>query len=106
MNEFMYLDLKRPATIQDVLEAVIKLSTHDEAEVLELAGAGRLQELFPFRAGEGDVLPSDFASEHELVQASAMPLSTRQRLATIEASVSSSSSTSTVPARRYQEREA
>ncbi len=84
MNDYIHLDLKRPATIQDVLEAVVKLSAHDEADVLELSCTGRLQKLFPFSAGERSELPSDFASEHELVQAPALPLSTRHGLAPIE----------------------
>jgi len=87
MNEFMTLDLKGPATIEAVLEAVVKLSEYDEAQVLELVSAGKLREIVPFRAATSSEVAPDFVSEEELVQASAFPLATEDRRTLIQSSM-------------------
>ncbi len=49
MSEFMQLEASSPATLGAVVEAVTRLSTFSEAQILELVSAGKIRELFPFR---------------------------------------------------------
>jgi hypothetical protein len=86
MNEFMKLDLDAPATIEDVLKAVVMISERDETEIQQLATEGRLREIFPFRARELQT-PPDFESHEALTRASAMPLTRIERRDLIQASM-------------------
>ena len=79
MSEFKKLNLKGPATLKAVLEAVAHLGSYDETQVAALAAEGRLQELFPFRPATFDEPIDDFNSEEEIVEASPRPLSAAQR---------------------------
>jgi hypothetical protein len=87
MRNFMNLDLKAPATMEAVLEAVVRLSAYDETQLLDLVSAGRLHEVFPFRPSKTDVIAPDFATENELIEASAFPLDRKERAALIQSSM-------------------
>jgi hypothetical protein len=91
MSEFMRLDAKRPATLGAVVEAVARLSTLSEAQILELVSAGRIGELFPFMPAADKRIPSDTETDENLVVASAQPLTRKQRDALIESSLPASS---------------
>jgi len=100
MSEFIKLEANSPATLGAVVEAVTRLSTLSEAQILELVSAGKIQELFPFHP-RSEALPADTVAEEDLVEASALPLSRERRAALIQSSVPVSSSRSakqTVPA--------
>jgi hypothetical protein len=88
MSEFIELDAKAPATLGAVVEAITRLSTLGEAEILELVSKGKIQEMFPFRPNQGgtDIGP-DFVAEEDLVEASPEPLSREKRAAHIQASM-------------------
>ena len=87
MSEFNKLAADSPATLGAVVEAVTRLSTLSEAQILELVSAGKIADLFPFRPNRPDELPADTVDESELKKASAMPLSRERRAALIEASM-------------------
>jgi len=87
MSEFMRLDAKTPATLGAVVEAVTRLSTWSEAQILELVSAGKIEELFPYKPASGQPIPADTVAEDELAEASARPLSRKQRDALIESSL-------------------
>jgi len=87
MSEFMLLDAETPATVEAVVEAVVRLSAFSEEQLLEMVSAGKLHEMFPFRPISGQSVPPDYVSEGELVEASALPLSREQRNALLEASL-------------------
>src|SRR5450631_3487290 len=87
MSEFMLLDANAPATLEAVVEAVTRLSTFSEAEILELVSAGKLKDVFRFKTPSNRPLPADFVDEGDLVEASALPLSREQRRALIKSSV-------------------
>jgi hypothetical protein len=97
MSEFSKLDANAPATLGAVVEAVTRLSTFSEAQILELVSAGKIKDLFPFRPSRPDELPADTVNESDLEEASAMPLSRERRAALIQASMPSSSSRSVKP---------
>jgi len=86
MSKFMTLNSEGPATLGAVLEAVTELSTLGEAKILELVTAGKIAEVFPFKPAKAR-LPADTQSEAQLVEASAMPLSRKQRDALIQVSL-------------------
>jgi hypothetical protein len=98
MSEFSKLEANAPATLGAVVEAVTRLSTFSEAQILELVSAGKIKDLFPFRPNRSDELPADTVNESELTEASAMPLSRERRAALIQASMPASSSHSGKPA--------
>jgi len=50
MSEFRHLDTKEPAQMGAVVEAVLRLSTFSERQILDLVSEGQLGELFPFRS--------------------------------------------------------
>ena len=87
MSDFSDLDLKGPATIEAVIEAVVHLSAYDEAQVQEFVAAGRLSELFPFSPLSSEPLATDFVAEDELVEASPFPLDDRKRKMLIQSSM-------------------
>jgi hypothetical protein len=87
MSEFISLDAKAPATIEAVVEVVMRLSTYSEAQILELVSAGKLSEAFPFRPKSGHAVPADFVSEDDLIEASARPLTRAQRSALTQSSM-------------------
>jgi hypothetical protein len=62
MSEFMILDSKAPATMEAVVEAVMRLSTLSEPQILELVSAGKLGEVFPFRPNGGHSMPPNAKS--------------------------------------------
>jgi hypothetical protein len=97
MSQFSQLKANAPATLGAVVEAVTRLSTLSEAQILELVSAGKVKDLFPFRPTHSDGLPADTVDERELSEASAMPLSRERRTALIQASMPSSSSRSGKP---------
>jgi hypothetical protein len=97
MSKFSELEANAPATLGAVVEAVTRLSTLGEAQILELVSAGKIKDLFPFRPNLADVLPSDTMAESELEEASASPLSRKRRAALIKASMPSGSSRSLKP---------
>jgi hypothetical protein len=87
MSEFMRLDARAPATLGAVVEAVTRLSTLGEARILELVSAGKIADLFPFKPSGDQPIPSDTMDEEELMEASALPLSRRQRDTLIQSSL-------------------
>jgi hypothetical protein len=93
MSRFVRLDADQPATLGAVVEAVIRLSTYDEARMLELASAGRIQELFPFGPDRPDDIGPDFVDEKDLIEASPAPLSRKGRAMHLEASLPAHSNT-------------
>ena len=60
MSEFMLLDAKAPATLGAVVEAVTRLSTLSEAQILELVSAGRVAEWFPFKPARERAAPGRY----------------------------------------------
>jgi len=94
----MKLEANSPATLGAVVEAVTRLSTYSEAQILEFVSAGKIKELFPFRPTRPDELPPDTVEEGDLVEASAMPLSREQRAALIQSSLPTTSTARTVAA--------
>ena len=110
----MQLDASQPATLGAVVEAVTRLSTYGEAQILELASSGKIKELFPFRPTRPVQLPPDTVEEGDLVEASAMPLSSEERGALIHSSMPKNSAPRPVKAggsrgrrstrKRYSER--
>lgn len=101
MSEFIELDAKAPATLGAVVEAITRLSTLGETEILELVSAGKIQEVFPFRPNHGTDVGPDFVAEEELVEASPEPLTREKRAAHIQASMPGSrKSSSRVPTGR------
>jgi hypothetical protein len=87
MSEFRELDARAPATLGSVVEAITRLSTLGEAEVLELVSTGKIQEMFPFRPNSVTDIGPDFVAEEDLVEASPEPLSPEERAAHIHASM-------------------
>jgi hypothetical protein len=90
MSEFKELDAKTPATLGAVVEAITRLSTLGEPELLQLVSAGKIQESFPFRPNEVSDIGPDSVAEEDLVEASPEPFSREQRAAHIQASMPSS----------------
>jgi hypothetical protein len=97
MSKFSKLEASAPATLGAVVEAVTRLSTLGEAQILELVSAGKIKDLFPFRPSLPAALPSDTMDENELEEASASPLSRKRRATLIQASMPSGSSRSVKP---------
>jgi hypothetical protein len=89
MSEFLKLEVDAPATLGAVVEAVTRLSTYSEAEILELASTGKLNGVFPFRPASAVAVGADSVAENELVEASAMPLSAKHHAALIQSSLPS-----------------
>jgi hypothetical protein len=89
MSEFRHLDTKEPAEMGAVVEAVLRLSTFSERQILDLVSEGQLGELFPFRA-KSQELPPDSVAEDDLEEASALPMSRSQKAALIQSSMPSS----------------
>jgi len=94
MSEFMLLDAKAPATLGAVVEAVRRLSTFSEAQILELVSAGKIKDLFPFKPASDQAIPDDTVAEEDLVEASAAPLNRKQRAALIQSSMPSTATSS------------
>ena len=94
MSEFSKLEANAPATLGAVVEALTRLSTFSEAQILELVSAGKIKDLFPFRPTRSDELPADTVDESELTEASAVPLSHERRAELIQASMPASKSRS------------
>jgi len=92
MRKFSKLEADAPATLGAVVEAVTRLSTLGEAQILEMVSAGKIKDLFPFRPSLPAALPADTMDESELEEASALPLSRKRRAALIQASMPSGSS--------------
>lgn len=87
MSEFIKLEANAPATLGSVVEAVTRLSTLSEAQILKLVSAGKIEELFPFRPNALEEIPADTVAESDLVEASAMPLSSQRRAALLQSSL-------------------
>ena len=87
MSEFIKLEADAPATLGAVVEAVTRLSTYPEAELLELVSAGKIGDVFPFRPAAPTDLAPDTVAEAELVEASEMPLSREHHAALIQSSL-------------------
>jgi hypothetical protein len=87
MSEFLKLEANAPATLGAVVEALTRLSTYPEAELLELVSAGKIRDVFPFRPTVPTGLGPDSLAEDELVEASAMPLSPDRHAALIQSSL-------------------
>jgi hypothetical protein len=87
MSEFIKLKAGAPATLGAVVEAVTRLSTYSEAQILELVSTGKIKDVFPFCSTRPEELPADRVEESELVEASAMPLSRERRAALIQSSM-------------------
>jgi len=98
MSEFSKLKANAPATLGAVVEAITRLSTLGEAQILELVSAGKIHDLFPFRPNGPAELPADTVDESQLKEATAMPPSDARRAALIEASMPARSSGSVKPA--------
>jgi hypothetical protein len=91
MSKFVELEASAPATLGAVVEAVIRLSTYGEAQILGLVLASRIKEQLPFRQTRHDELPPDTVEEGDLVEASAMPPSCEERGAAIQSSMPTNS---------------
>lgn len=91
MSKIMKADLKKPATLQAVLEAVVQLGAHDESQILDLATAGKLADLFPFRPGRPRQTSADFLPESALIEASPLPLNAAQRARLMQSSMPAAS---------------
>ena len=91
MSEFRHLDTKEPAEMGTVLEAVVRLSTLSEDEILSLVSERHLEDSFSFSA-QAQEPPPDFVDEADLDEASALPLSRPNREALIQASMPPSGS--------------
>ena len=87
MSEFIELDAKAPATLGAVVEAITRLSTLGEAEIMKLVSAGKIQEIFPFRPNPVIDIGPDFMPDEDLVEASPGPLSRDERSAHIQESM-------------------
>ena len=83
----MQLDAKSPATLGAVVEAVTRLSTLGEAQILDIVTAGKIAELFPYTPRADRAIPADTLAEDDLVEASAAPLKRPQRDALIQSSL-------------------
>lgn len=86
MSEFRHLDTEAPALMGDVVEAVLRLSTFSERQILDLVSDGQLGERFPFHPKTQE-MPPDFVAEDDLEEASPLPLSRQQRAALIQSSM-------------------
>jgi hypothetical protein len=86
MSEFRHLDTEAPALMGDVVEAVLRLSTFSERQILDLVSDGQLGERFPFHP-KAQEMPPDFVAEDDLEEASPLPLSRQQRAALIQSSM-------------------
>jgi hypothetical protein len=86
MSEFKHLDTEAPARMGAVVEAVIRLSTFSERQILELVSNGQLGELFPFHP-KSQEMPPDFVAEEHIKEASPLPLSRERRAAVIQSSM-------------------
>jgi len=73
-----------------VAEAVVRLSTFSERQILDLVSGGQLGELFPFRP-KAQTLPPDSVAEEDLEEASTLPMTRDQKAALIQSSMPSSS---------------
>jgi len=91
MSEFRHLDTKGPAQMDAVVEAVLRLSTFSERQILDLVSEGQLGELFPYRS-KAQELPPDSVAEDDLIDASAMPMNRTEKAALIQSSMPSSGS--------------
>lgn len=80
-------DSSRPATLEAVIEAIAKLSALDELEIKALVSSGKLQDILPFLRSPPMETVQDFASDDEVVEASPLPLSIKQRAELILASI-------------------
>jgi hypothetical protein len=87
MSKFMRLEAKAPATLGAVVEAVTRLSTYSEAEILDSVSAGKMKDLFPFKTARRRQMPADTVAEEDLIEASASPLNREQHSALIESSM-------------------
>jgi hypothetical protein len=87
MSKFMRLEAKAPATLGAVVEAVTRLSTYSEAQILDSVSAGKMKELFPFKTARRREMPADTVAEEDLIEASASPLNREQHSALIESSM-------------------
>lgn len=83
----MVLDASQPATLGAVVEAVTRISTLSEAQILELVSAGETQKIFPFRSSRASKVAPDTVAEDDLEEASPMPLSRERRAAIVDASM-------------------
>jgi hypothetical protein len=73
LSEFQLLDAKAPATLGPMVNAVTRLSTFSEAQILEYISAGKIKELFPFNPASTQRIPADMVAEEDLIKASALP---------------------------------
>ena len=80
-------DGSQPATLEAVLESVVKLSKLDETEFSEMVSRGYLSQLFPFHPSAVTEPIADFATDEELEEASPLPLSAKQHAELIQASM-------------------
>jgi hypothetical protein len=87
MSEFLKLEANAPATLGAVVEAITRLSTHPEAELLELVSTGKIRDVFPFRPTVPTNLGPDSVAEDELLEASAMPPTPDHHAALIQSSL-------------------
>lgn len=87
----MELKADSPATLEAVVEAIVRLSRLDEPQILQLVSEGRLKECFPFRVRREGEIPPDFVAADDLVEASALPLTRAARQALIQSSMSGAS---------------
>ena len=87
MSEFKSLDLHAPATVEDVLEGILRLRKFGEADILQLAVSGQLAKVFPIGTNDLSEGVADFVSEDDLDEASALPLSADDRIQLIRDSV-------------------
>lgn len=91
MGEFTQYDAEAPATLEAVVEAVTRLSILSEVKILELVSAGKVADLFPLKPDGDQPIPTDTMAEEELVEASASPLTRKQRDTLIQSSLPASS---------------
>ena len=93
MSDFEPIDPNEPATIQNLVMAVMQLRDQDEATLGELISKGDLHKVFPFQPGAA-VLPPDSLDETEVEEASPRPLTGSKYVELVKASMYSREATS------------
>lgn len=97
MSQFESIDPDEPATIENVLAAIMRLRAHDEATLAQLVSEGKLQEIFPFRP-RAVGLPPNTLDEADVPEASPHPLTDSRYEELVQSSMRSGAD-ATPPAR-------
>ena len=88
MSDFEPLNPNEPATIENVLMAVMRLRAYDEATLAKLISQAGLTDIFPFRPRPVE-LPPDKLDETDVQEASPHPMTESRYLELVKASIHS-----------------